>query len=113
MLLRNMALTAAGLLVFCGVAASTEVGALAFLAPGIVIAKMLFPHQPGTYHTQGSSPDDAIVEYLAHKTAENYWNALWCSLAFWVFVAFLVALALTRTLSKRAPNKSLERTREG
>jgi hypothetical protein len=112
MLLRNTALSVAALAAFCAVAVSTEVGALAFLAPGRVIAEALFPHKPGTYYAQGSNPDDAIVEYLAKKTAENYSNALWCSIVFWVLVAILVAFAVTRTLSRRAPNTSLERTRE-
>jgi hypothetical protein len=106
MLLRNMTLSVAALAAFCGVAVSTEVGALAFLAPGRVMAESLFPHQPGTYYAHGSSPDDAIVAYLAQKTAENYSNALWCSIAFWVLVAILVPFAVTRTLSRRAPNTS-------
>ena len=113
MLLRNVTIAGFGLVAFGALAASTEVGALAFLAPGVLIRRALFPHQPGTYHAQGTGPDQAIVEYLAHQTAENYWNALWCSIAFWLLLAVVIVLVLSRTSSRRAPNTSLERTREG
>jgi hypothetical protein len=113
MLLRNVTITGLGLVAFGALAASTEVGALAFLAPGVLISRACFRHQPGVYHAQGSGPDQAIVEYLVHKTAENYWNSLLCSIAFWLLMAVVIVLVLSRTSSRRAPNTSLDRTREG
>ena len=112
MLLRNVSIAGLGLVAFGALAASTEVGALAFFAPGSLIRSALFPHQPGTYHAQGAGPDQAIVEYLVHQTAENYWNALWCSVAFWLLVAVVIVVVVSRTSSRRAPNTSLERTRD-
>jgi hypothetical protein len=112
MLMRNINLAGVGLIVFSLLAKFTEAGAMAFLAPGVVIARMIFRHRPVTFSSHASGPDEAVFVNLVRKTAENYSAAVWCSIAFWFLVGIVAALVLSRTSSRRTPNTALERTRD-
>jgi hypothetical protein len=89
----------------------TSVGAVAFLFPGMAISSVLFPSSPGTYVSQDAANSaEAMMQLAVLKAAERYTHSLWCAVAFWIVVALLLA-AIGYHMHRRAPNKSLERTR--
>src|SRR5689334_2608356 len=82
-----------GIAVIVVAAISTEVGAAAFLSPGIAISDVLFPGTPGTHVSNGAvSPGQAMMEVAIRQASESYTRSLWCAIAFWIALALLAAI---------------------
>jgi hypothetical protein len=74
-------------------ALSTDVGAAAFLSPGIVISGVLFPDTPGSHVSLGAaSPGQAIMEVAVRQASDSYIHSLWCAITFWIALALVLAI---------------------
>jgi hypothetical protein len=91
-------------------ALSTDVGAAAFLSPGIAVSEALFPNTPGSHVSLGAaSPGQAIMEVAVHQASDSYIHSLWCAIAFWIALVLVLAVVGHR-IQRRSPERSLERT---
>jgi len=91
-------------------ALSTDVGAAAFLSPGIAISELLFPITPGSHISLGAaSPGQAIMEVAVRQASDSYIHSLWCAVAFWIALALVLAVVGHR-IHRRKPESMLERT---
>lgn len=110
---RSAFIVAAAISIWGFVALTTGLGLTVFLSPGDLIADALLPHTPGTYTPQSSTgPDQAIVELAFTLGLQSALRALWWSIAFWLIFSVTVG-ALVHRIRRVAPNKPLERMREG
>jgi len=84
------------------IALTTGLGALAFLAPGEFIAGLIFTNAASTYVSHDAAGTaQAVMEAAVTLGMRNYLQALWCAIAFWFSVSFLLGAVAPRIRRSR------------